>query len=81
MKKINLEHYLQKIQRTVPEILPIERLKLLNNIYFAHVKTFPYSNLEHRQISQYHPVQRTPISFFNYPSFKFMAPTILRIFK
>lgn len=72
MTKINLEHYLKKIQLTVPgplvDLSPTERLKLLNDIYFAHVKTFPYSNLELRQISQYHPVQRTPISFFNYHS-------------
>ncbi|MFJ1267596.1 arylamine N-acetyltransferase [Legionella lytica] len=72
MTKINLEHYLQKIGLTVPTLLvdlsPVDRLKLLNDIYFAHVKTFPYSNLELRQIAQFHPVQRTPISFFNYPS-------------
>ena len=72
MKKINLERYLQKIKVTVPEELidlsPTERLNLLNDIYFAHVKTFPYSNFELRKISQYHLIQRAPISFFNYDS-------------
>ncbi|CAM3133834.1 putative N-hydroxyarylamine O-acetyltransferase [Legionella steigerwaltii] len=66
--KINLKHYLQTIK-----VDPIptgaaheERINFLKTIYFAHVKTFPYTNFELRKISRQHPIQRNSLSFFSY---------------
>lgn len=69
MKNINLKQYLKKIQVAVPDLsdAPIEeRTRSLWEIYFAHVKTFPYSNFELRKIARQHLIQRDSLSFFSY---------------
>lgn len=41
-----------------------QQLTFLDEIYFAHLKTFPFHNFELRTISRQHPVKRHSLSFF-----------------
>ncbi|WP_454782156.1 arylamine N-acetyltransferase family protein [Legionella sp. WA2022007384] len=70
MSKINLEEYLKKIKVIVPHSLTDasceEKINFLSSIYLAHIKTFPYSNIELRKISKQHLLQRNSLSFFGY---------------
>ncbi|WED42695.1 arylamine N-acetyltransferase [Legionella cardiaca] len=69
MKNISLEDYLNKTNINIPSLpnlSSIEKINLLKDIYFAHVKTFPYSNTALRSIARQHPIQRPKLSFFSY---------------
>ncbi|HHF7374654.1 arylamine N-acetyltransferase family protein [Legionella bozemanae] len=69
MGKINLDDYLKKIKIIVPSLTDASRedkIAFLRKIYFAHVQTFPYSNIELRKISKQHLFQRNSLSFFSY---------------
>lgn len=69
MKNINLNLYFQKIQITPFSLSNLsieEKIACLKKTYFAHVKSFPYSNFELRKIAGQHPVQRNTLSFFSY---------------
>lgn len=69
MKKINLEHYLQKIKISAPSLTDAssdEKINFLKTLYFAHVQTFPYANFALREIARQHLIQRKSLSFFSY---------------
>lgn len=68
MKPITLKYYLQKLnilQLSLDSLSAEEQINYLNLIYLAHVKTFPYSNFDLRQIARQHIIQRQALSFFN----------------
>lgn len=65
---MKLEHYLKKVNINLlplPELSHDEKVKFLRQIYFAHVKTFPYSNFGLRELANQHPIQRN-LKFFSY---------------
>ncbi|WP_058442227.1 arylamine N-acetyltransferase [Legionella brunensis] len=69
MKNINLKHYLQTINIKFPSPVNLsteEKINYLKDLYFAHIKTFPYSNFALRSIARQHPIQRNTLSFFSY---------------
>lgn len=66
---INLKSYLQKIkaeQKILINMSEEAKSEYLQNLYVAHVLTFPYSNFKLREIAVLHPVQRPSLSFFSY---------------
>ena len=69
MKNIQLKDYLLKIklaERSLADLTTEEKATYLRDIYFSHVKTFPYSNFDLRHIARQHPIKRTSLSFFSY---------------
>ncbi|WP_058464909.1 arylamine N-acetyltransferase [Legionella cincinnatiensis] len=66
---INLQHYLLKIKTVyhpLEHLTTEEKIDYLKEIYFSHVKTFPYSNFKLREIAKQHPLNRSSLSFFSY---------------
>ncbi|MGQ3888489.1 arylamine N-acetyltransferase family protein [Legionella sp. CNM-1927-20] len=66
---ISLENYLQKINVSAKPLTSLpstEKIKFLEEIYFAHLKAFPYENFELRSIAKQHLLKRNSLNFFSY---------------
>ncbi|WP_419419388.1 arylamine N-acetyltransferase family protein [Legionella sp. D16C41] len=66
---INLERYLKKINITAKPLKNLsstEQFNFLSEIYFSHLKCFPYENFELRAIAKQHLLQRKSLNFFSY---------------
>ncbi|WP_242604422.1 arylamine N-acetyltransferase family protein [Legionella gresilensis] len=66
---INLKSYFKKINISEKSLVSLpskEQLEFLEEIYFAHLKTFPYENFELRLIAKQHLLKRQSLNFFSY---------------
>ena len=65
MPNIKLSDYFQTTKLNQLALAKLSPVDCLNEIYAAHVKTFPFSNLELRKIARQHPIHRS-IPYSNY---------------
>ncbi|STX52623.1 putative N-hydroxyarylamine O-acetyltransferase [Legionella busanensis] len=66
---INLKNYFKKINVSEKPFVSLtnkEQLEFLEQIYFAHLKTFPYENFQLRVIAKQHLLKRQSLNFFSY---------------
>ncbi|RUR08650.1 arylamine N-acetyltransferase [Legionella sp. km772] len=69
MKEVKLVDYFAKIKldfSAFQDLLASDKTEALKQVYFAHIKAFPYSNFEIREAAHQHPVQRNALTFFNH---------------